>query len=405
MPFYDGPAMKHILLISRCPPYPIHLGDRLILWHLARELAGRGYTLDLLAFSSRAQDRAEIDEYRALFRQVTLIDETTRSYLKRLLWPPARFPRSAADSWSAAMWQAIEAQIAQSSYDLVHLFGGVQVYEYHHALGGLPALIVPYESYSLYLQRIINNCRGTVCRVRYSIQHWIARRYESWMFAPYRCVVVISDRDRDVLHRLNPSLPIEVIPNGVDLAYFQQRQVTRDPATLLFTGNYEYAPNVAAALRLAREILPQVQAEIPGAKLLLVGNSPPPEVWALANESITVTGRVPDLRPYLAQATVFVSPLRLGAGLKNKVLEALAMGCPLVATLLSVDGIAVTPGQEALIAEDLAAPVVRLLRDPDLQQQLSRQGRQLVEARYTWAQVADAYEALYESLLTEAEKG
>lgn len=387
--------MKTILLISRCPPFPIHLGDRLILWHLARELAGRGYTLDLLAFSSRAEDHVEIDSYRLYFREIKLVAESPRPYLKRLLWPPTRFPRSAAAAWSPAMWQAIQAQITHNSYDLVHLFGGVQVYEYRHALGDLPAIIVPYESYSLYLRRVLNNCRDTACRVRYSIQYRIARYYESWMFAPYRRVVLISDKDRDELQRINPALKIEVIPNGVDLSYFQLRQMARDPATLLFTGNYEYAPNVDAALRLAREILPQVQAEIPAAKLLLVGNGPPAEVQALAGESIIVTGRVPDIRPYLAQATVFVSPLRLGAGQKNKVLEALAMGCPLVATPLSIDGIAVRPGQAALIAEDLAAPVIRLLRDLDLQQRLSQNGRQLIESRYSWTQVADAYEQLY----------
>ncbi len=394
--------MKSILLISRCPPYPIYLGDRLILWHLARELTGRGYMLDLLAFATRAEDQSEIDAYRALFRQVTLIEEPRRSYLQRLIWPPARFPRRAEDAWSPSMWRAIEAHLAHSSYDLAQCFGGVQVYEFRHALGDLPAIIVPYESYSLYLRRMIKSA-GPARRVVTTIQQQIAQHYESWMFTPYRRVVVISDKDRDELRGINPALPLDVIPNGVDLAYFQAQDGPRDPATLLFTGNFEYAPNVDAALRLAQEILPRVQAEIPAAKLLLVGNAPPPDVQALASESVTVTGRVPDLRPYLAQATVFVSPLRLGAGLKNKVLEALAMGCPLVATPLSVDGIAVTPGQDALIAKELAGPVIHLLRDPDLQQQLSRQGRRLIETRYSWAQVADAYERLYDSVLAQSE--
>ncbi len=156
----------------------------------------------------------------------------------------------------------------------------------------------------------------------------VARSFETWMFNPYRRVIVVSERDRDELQTLNPALPVDVIPNGVDLETFQPSDQPRTPNTLLFTGNYEYAPNVDAALRLARDIFPQVQAQIPDAKLWLVGSSPPPEVQALASEAITVTGYVPDMQTYLHQAAVFVSPLRLGAGIKNKVLEALGAALP-----------------------------------------------------------------------------
>jgi glycosyltransferase involved in cell wall biosynthesis len=389
--------MKTILLISRCPPYPIHLGDRLIIWHLARELSRRGYTIDLLAFANRPEDHAEIDHYRAFFRHITLIDEPRRSYPKRLILPGARFPQRADQAWSSEMWRSIESHRAQNRYDAAHLFGGVQVYEFRHALGDVPAIITPYESYSLYLHRMIASGRGTAHRALTWVQLGIARRYESWMFTPYARTVVVSDADRDELLGINPSLPIDVIPNGIDLDYFQLQSVEREPAALLFVGNYEYAPNVDAALHLAREILPQVQAQIPGAKLWLVGNAPTPEMQALASESIQVSGRVPDVRPYLAQATAFVCPLRLGAGIKNKVLEAMAMGCPLVATPLSVDGIAVQHEHDALIADDavIADATIRLLRDPNLQRTLSHNGRKIIEAQYSWSRAADLYEQLY----------
>lgn len=395
-------AMYRLLLVSRCPPYPLHLGDRLILWHLAREFSARNIAIDLLAFSSRPEDHDEIEHYRAYFRNITLINEPRRtqaSYLKRLLLPGSRFPQRASQAWSAAMWQAIEQHIAQTDYDLAHLFGGVQVYEYRRALGNLPALIVPYESYSLYLRRMIDSRKGDsrIAPTLKMIQHAIVRRYEAFMFTPYDRTVVVSQRDRDELMGINPALKVEVIPNGIDLSYFQPQQAPREPATLLFTGNYEYEPNVDAALRLARDILPQVQAHIPEARLWLAGNAPTPAMQALAGDSVIVTGRVPDVRPYLAQSTVFVCPLRLGAGIKNKVLEALAMGCPLVATPLSVDGMAVTPEHDALVAEDdtIVNEIVRLLRDQRLQATLAHNGRALIESRYSWQHVADLYQALY----------
>ena len=277
------------------------------------------------------------------------------------------------------------------------MFGGVHVYEYARALGDVPAIITPYESYSLYLRRARQAATGTLKRLALAAQQRLAQSFESWMFAPYRRTVVVTEQDRAELRQLRPGLPVEVIPNGIDLNRFQPETGARLEQTLLFTGNYEYAPNVDAALRLATEILPRVQERFPETRLWLVGNAPPPELRALAGDRIEVTGRVPDVKPYLAQATAFVSPLRLGAGIKNKVLEALAMGCPVVATPVSVDGIAVENGRHALVArdEDIAAATIRLLEDGDLRQKLSIEGRRLIEERYSWRQVASAYEALY----------
>ncbi len=389
-----------ILLISRCPPWPLHLGDRLIIYHLASELELVHHTIDLLAFSNRAEDWSEQDHYDFRFRHVELIAEPRRTlldYVRRLLWPPARFPRRAEDAWSPAMWRAIEQRLDAEQYDVVQVFGGIHVYEYFHALRGLPAVITPYESFSLYLRRAFVRADSVRQRTSLFAQVQLSRTYERFMFRPYARTVVVAEPDRAELRALNPALAVDVIPNGVDLDEFRIKPMQRLPDTLLFTGNYEYAPNVDAALRLATGILPLVQERIPGVKLWLVGNAPPPELQALASDTIKVTGRVPDMKPYLGRATAFVSPLRLGAGIKNKVLEALALGCPLVATPISVDGIAVEDGRDALIADDetLADAVVRLLHDPALQTALSTNGRKLIEARYSWARVAALYEALY----------
>jgi glycosyltransferase involved in cell wall biosynthesis len=294
----------------------------------------------------------------------------------------------------------VRQHVEHFQYDLVHLFGGVQVYEYSRAVKPLPAMITPYESYSLYLRRMVEQ-GGWIGDFKTRLEWRVARSYESWMFNPYRRVIVVSDRDRDELQTLNPALPVDVIPNGVDLEYFQSESKPRDPLALLFTGNYDYAPNVDAALRLATAIFPRVRERLPNAKLWIVGNAPPPELQALESSDITVTGRVEDMRVYLEQAAVFVCPLRLGAGIKNKVLEALAMRCPVIATPLSLDGIAVNDGQEVLIAETDEAfvdVVLSLLGDPAKRERLGANGRALIEARYSWSQVAERYEAVYREI-------
>ncbi len=396
-----------ILLISRCPPWPLYLGDRLIVYHLAEELEARKHELDLLAFTNRPEDEQEKDQYDHLFNDVQLYPEPPRSqlsYLKRLLLPQARFPQTADQSWSPDMWRAIEEKLATNQYDAIHLFGGIQVYEFYHALGGRKAIISPYESFSLYLRRLIEktNHEGIIpspTNIMNRIQHQITRRFESFMFTPYTDTLVVSERDREELVTINPALKVTVIPNGVNTYEFRPRPVQRIPA-LLFVGNYEYAPNVDAALQLATELFPEVHKRVEDAHLWLVGNAPPPELAALASDNIRVTGRVPDVRPYLARASAFVSPLRLGAGIKNKILEALAMGCPVVATSISLDGIAVTNGHDALRADDteMVEAIVRLLQDDKLRTTLSVNGRKLIESLYSWDHVTQEYEHLYKNL-------
>jgi glycosyltransferase involved in cell wall biosynthesis len=399
---------KRLLLISRCPPYPLHLGDRLIVYHLARELQKRGWQIDLLALCRGADDEAHSHEaqqaYAPLFEHVELHAEPPRSPIeiaRRLLDRSARFPRSAERSWSPELWRAVENRVKSAHFDAIHVFGGVQVYETVSALGGRRAIITPYESYSLYLRRQIDVTRrdNFLKALPLMLAQQIARRYERFMFTPYAQTTVVSDADRDELLTINPALRIEVIPNGIDLEAYTPPSDPRELNLLLFTGNFEYAPNVDAAIFLAESVFPRIRARVPEARLLLVGNAPPDALRALGNDKIAIIGRVPDLKPHLANAAVYACPLRFGAGIKNKVLEALAMGCPVVATPLSIDGIAARDGHDLLLTDAdgnaFAEAVVRVLRDQPLAAQLGANGRRLIEERYTWAQMAARYEGVY----------
>ena len=390
--------MKTILLISRCPPYPLHLGDRLIIWHLARELSRRGYVIDLLALYDREEDPRQIDEYRKYFRHVELFAEPRRggvAMLRRLIDPAARFARSAHESFCPPLWQSIAGRLNDNRYDLAHCFGSVSVYEYHPLFAHLPNLITPYESHALYLQSALRQGRlGARLRLP------LVRSFERFMFAAFDRTVVISEADRAMLLELQPSLQIEVIPNGIELERFRAHDLERDPCTLLFVGNYEYPPNEDAARLLVDVVLPQVRKAIPETRLQLIGNKPPAWLRELASDHIVVSGHVPEVTPFLERATVFVCPLRIGAGLKNKVLEALAMGIPVVATPLSLDGIDVRPGESAVIAsvDQMAEKTKNVLRDAALRDQLSKNGRALIESQYSWERTASSYEQLYDEI-------
>jgi glycosyltransferase involved in cell wall biosynthesis len=163
-----------------------------------------------------------------------------------------------------------------------------------------------------------------------------------------------------------------------------------------------FPPNVTAVLHYYQQILPHIRRELPQVRLIVAGRDPAPEIAALASDPyVTVTGYVDDMRPWLARSCVMICPMTSGSGIKNKVLEALAMARPVVATTLGIEALEVTDQCELVIADqpaEFAAAVLRLLRDPDVRKRMGAAGRQLVMQRYTWDACAASYDAIYTQL-------
>ncbi|MEP6785073.1 MAG: TIGR03087 family PEP-CTERM/XrtA system glycosyltransferase [Sphingomonadales bacterium] len=182
------------------------------------------------------------------------------------------------------------------------------------------------------------------------------------------------------------NLPAQVIENGVDAEKFSPDAVTPVEAPhplIVFTGQMDYAPNVEAVTGFVRDVLPQ----LPGATFAIVGRGPTRAVKALAGERVIVTGEVPDTRPWLAAADVVVAPLSLARGIQNKVLEAMAMAKPVVASPAAAEGIDVVRGAELLVADDTveqARVIAALLADRDRARTIGAAARARVQARYSW---------------------
>jgi glycosyltransferase involved in cell wall biosynthesis len=202
--------------------------------------------------------------------------------------------------------------------------------------------------------------------------------------------VFITCRDREAVAP-SEDLPTTIMPNGVDVDFWKRagRELGND--TIAFTGAMDYRPNTDAALYLIEDVLPLVRRSIPDAKLLLVGRDPTPGlVRAGEREGVTVTGFVDDVRPFLERATVFVAPLRFGAGIQNKVLEAMAMEVPVVASELAADGLRTEDGQRppvavAVQAEEFADHVVRILRERTGDRTPDVEARRYVETNFVWS--------------------
>ncbi len=172
----------------------------------------------------------------------------------------------------------------------------------------------------------------------------------------------------------------------------------------MLVGNYDYRPNADAAIVLITRILPLVRAQIPDVTVEIVGPNPPAALISLAGEGVEVTGYVSDVRTYLAKAGCCVAPLTLGSGIQNKILEAMAMGVPVITTPVGCEAIAARPGENILVGTDpteLAECAIKLLQNEAMRTQLSEAGRQLVQRAHSWSSAAAQYEALYNEVRAE----
>jgi glycosyltransferase involved in cell wall biosynthesis len=214
-------------------------------------------------------------------------------------------------------------------------------------------------------------------------------------------VVVVSHADGRALEDLVPGLESAVVPNGVDTTYYSPADGEHETdTTLIFTGKMDFRPNVDAVLWFGQEVLPLIRKEIPGVRFNVVGRNPHPRLRHLGEESyITLTGYVDDIRPYIAQAGVYVVPLRVGGGTRLKVLEAMSMRKAVVSTSLGCEGIEVTHDQDLVIADEprvFAKSVVELIEDRKRRRDLGLAARQLVESEHDWRQIAPLLEQVYE---------
>lgn len=228
------------------------------------------------------------------------------------------------------------------------------------------------------------------------------QRFENRVLQGTDAVVVYAERDQRALEALVSGASFVRIPLGIDLPAAPLGALGADPPTILFVGNFMHPPNVDAAGRLVDAIFPRVVLDVPDACLCLVGDRVPRQLQRAAGGNVIVTGRVDDVTPHLASAAAVTAPLRRGGGTRVKVLEALANGKALVVSPLALEGIAVTNGEQALVAEtdaEFAAALVQVLTDAGLRQRLGANARRWAEENLGWERTIVGYDRLYADLL------
>jgi len=262
------------------------------------------------------------------------------------------------------------------------------------------------------LPLVIDFCDATSFRVRSKMRHvnslmaaFLGLRYlqvrqvERKMVQGTSHIAFISQRDRAAI--LGPTSQATVIPNGIELDYWTRRSHTPEENCLIFTGVMDYAPNDDAALHLIDDILPHIRAHVPNLKVIIAGRNPTTALRERAQRytDVVVTGFVEDMRDHLEKAAIFVAPLRFGAGMQNKLQEALAMEVPIVTTSIAAQGLQVEAGEEAPLYvadadEAFAKQVVQLLNQPAEQARLAKAGRQFAQKHFEWTRSARQLEQM-----------
>lgn len=253
-----------------------------------------------------------------------------------------------------------------------------------------------------------HNVEAAIWRRHYDLASnplWKALSWREWrrmQAAERRClqladhVLAVSENDRNFFTRFVSSEKLTVIPTGVDLEYFRPTDAEEVRDSIVFTGSMDWLPNEDAMLYFIEEILPLIRRQIPGASLCVVGREPSFRLQALCgkDKNLQITGRVEDVRPFLARSAVCVVPLRIGGGTRLKIFEAMSMGKPVVSTSIGAEGLPVRDGEHLLLADDpavFASTVVSLLGESARRKQIGLAARKLVEENYSWAQVATKF--------------
>lgn len=381
--------MKILFLANRIP-YPPYRGDKLKIYHLAKRLAVK-HELHLLTFTEREEEKAYRGELEKIFRRVELVHLPKWKgalHAAQGLWSP--LPFQVLYFRSAALQQKLNTLLEEHAYDAIHV-QHLRMAPYLAHNKNVPRILDLPDAFSLYWERRSKMQRPFLTRLFESAEQKRVLRYEK-VLHEYNLALACSGEDLEYLQQQHGAGKLRLLPNGVDLDTFHEdgHDYSRSH-TLLFTGNMDYAPNVDAVQYFVKDVLPLVRKEHPHVQFVIAGQRPVPAVQALASDTITVTGFVPDLADSYRAADVVVAPLRFGAGTQNKVLEAMAMGVPVVCSHIGFKGLGIESGEGAVLATEagsFAAAVNQLLGDPALRRQVGTRGQEVIRSRFGWDAIA-----------------
>lgn len=393
-----------ILFLSGWFPYPPDNGIRIRIYNLVRCLS-KEHEVTLVSFADDVVPNNGLTQMRSYCRSVHTVpykefDPTRwRSFLGFL----SPQPRSLFDTHNPQMATIVQDLAEGGSYDIVI---ACELRTAPYALLARRTCRMFDDVELTVLQEQFSGQNGFLQRVRYGLTWLKTAHFVSSLLPRFDACTVVSERERDLVLRVAPGYRnIAVVPNGVDAALYTGDFGTPKPDTLIHTGALSYVANWDAMSFFLSSIFPLIKMRRPEVELRITGGTNRVALDSLPRcDGVAFTGYLDDIRPAVAQSWVSVVPLRIGGGTRLKILEAMALGTPVVSTSKGAEGLDVTPEENILIAdepEQFAKAVLRLLDDASLRARLGANGRELVSSRYRWEQIGGKLERVLQQVIQE----
>lgn len=372
-----------ILFLSAWFPYPPNNGSKLRIYNLLRGLASE-HEVTLISFTDYGGQTLPLKLNR-LCRKVIMIParEYRSRSMRALLGLFHNKPRVLVDRYMPEVEVCLQHELSSGEYDLA-IASQWYTADYLKNFPGIPAIFDEVEI-GVFKDNV-DRANNPVLRMRHELTNWKLRMYYRSLLKRFDACTVVSRGEQRLLAQMAPNYgPVKIVPNGVNLEDYLGCEEDPQPNRLIFTGSFTYRPNYEAMRWFLKEVYPQVRRYIPQVNLAITGihdNLPLPD-----ETGVMRTGFVPDVRPLIAGSWASLAPIQSGGGTRLKILEAMALGTPVIATSKGAEGIDARHGEHLLIAdtpEEYAAATVRLLRDADLRRHLSENALDLVCERYSW---------------------
>lgn len=407
----------HILFLTQILPYPPDSGPKVKTWHVLKYLSNQGYRITLVSFV-RSEEEPFVENLKEYCFQIHAIPlKRSRlldiGYLLRSYFSGRPFLVERDDS--TAMRSLIREVVASDPVDAIHAdqLTMAQFALPYRNRNGRPVLIFDAHNAVWTIVERLNATLPMYYRIPLIFEAGRVKAYEARIVHEFSRTLAVAEPDaqalREALKEQYPAIPVEeapirVIPIAVDMETAHLIQPLAGSFNILTMGTLYYPPNADGIRWFLLDVFPIVRRALPQATLTIVGKTPPADFLQAAKESngsIVVTGYVPKLDPYYANASIAVIPVRAGGGMRVRILEAFARGMPVVTTTVGLEGIDAKPGSDVLVADspnDFAQSTIQLLSDGELQARLSANGRHLAKEKYDWQVVLRQLEEMYQSL-------
>jgi glycosyltransferase involved in cell wall biosynthesis len=396
-------AMK-ILVLSTWFPYPLSQGSKIRAYYLIKGLAQR-HEIAVVSFQDAQLEPEWLDHLRRMCGRVDVVPDHPFVYnrFKTAVGWLSPQPSAVLASRSSKMSRQVQQVVQDWKPECVFALTFVTA-PYALAVSGVRKIVDIDNLMAPMLYEDYRRAQGSLRRARNWLAYEKFQNYERWLYHQFDLCLVVSERDRKAAIRLTHLRPnqVGVVSNGVDTSSIRITCDAPEPDTLIFNGAVTYAANYDAMDYFLREVFPLIRAEVPEAHLRITGSTKGVSINMLPSGGlVTFTGYLEDIHSAVSSSCVCVVPLRLGGGTRLKILEAMALGTPIVSTSKGAEGLDVEAGKHLLIADtpgEFAAQTVRVLREPLLRQALAKNAAQLVRDRYDWVKIGRHFCDLVENV-------